>query len=190
MEPSQTRVKGKREVILALLMLAIAPFWMFYLGDRLVTSLQSHWQALFNVPWQEDSEWRFLPIFFAVQFLPAFASLVASWLLISRAERLNAPTLHRKNLAQLTKARDALKQGISSLEIVEKEYTGKLAAFEKLKGDVEALQAAKAIDTEELRRTLNAIEQANRFTRTLQQAAGFVLGVLSSLVASYVWERL
>ena len=190
MEASKIKIKGKRELALSLVMLVLGAAWAFYIGDRLLTNLQNQWQEIFNVPWREDTPWRSLSIFFLVQFAPALAFIAASWLLIGRAERLNAPALHRNNLSQLAKARDALKNGISSLEVIEKEYAGKLTALEKLRSDIDALQTAKKIDTEELRRTLGAIEQVNRFNRVLQQAAGFVLGVFSSLIATYLWEHL
>ena len=103
---------------------------------------------------------------------------------------LNIVSLHETNLKELGKAKVALQQSLVSIATIEKEYRGKLQSFERLSAQLEELQSVKDIDTQELRKKLNAIALASRRTAWFERFLGLVTGVVTSLLATYIWEHL
>ena len=191
MNEDATPIRGKHLVILAAI-LGIAAFaWLFYFADVLVVDqLKSRWIEWYGVKWFEASDWQILPIFSAVTFGPMVILLGLAVWLFSRFYYLNIVSLHETNLKELGKAKVALQQSLVSIATIEKEYRGKLQSFERLSAQLEELQSVKDIDTQELRKKLNAIALASRRTAWFERFLGLVTGVVTSLLATYIWEHL
>ena len=188
-DTKQTR--GKHLAVFATLFGVAALAWMFYLADVLVVDhLKSKWVEWYGVEWYKASEWHWLPVLGLVTFGPMFfLGAIAIWL-ASRFYYLNLSSIHEANLKELGKAKTALQQSLVSVEVIEREYKGKLQSFERLQTQLDELQSVKDIDTQELRKKLNAIALASRHTIWFQRFLGFAIGVMSSLLAAYIWERL
>lgn len=189
-EPS-TQIKSKSLAVASGLVAIIALAWLFYFSDVLVAGpLRENWKEIFGVEWHKDTEWRYLPILAGVMLIPTLAlGVIAIWLFV-KFYNLNFSTIHHANLKELAKARNALQQSLSSIDTIEREYKGKLDSYERLQKQLEELQSVKEIDTEDLRKKLNAIASASRVSAWFQRVIGFFVGIISSLLAAYLWEIL
>ena len=191
MSESATQVKGKGFAVATGLLAIAALAWLFYFSDALVIdSLRERWEEIFGIEWFKDTKWRYLPILFLTTFAPTFVLGGVAAALFVRFYNLNFSTIHHANLRELAKARDALQQSLSSIDTIEREYKGKLDSYEQLQKQLEELQSVKEIDTEDLRKKLSAIAAASRFSAWFQRVIGFLVGILSSLLAAYLWEML
>jgi hypothetical protein len=165
--------------------------WLLFISGAWVEPyLKDNWVRWFGVEWFQDVEWRSTSIFFSASILPMIVLMFAALWTVSRYYQLNFLQMHAANLKDLEKAREALQQGLVSLATIESEYKGKLQSYERLQTQLVELQAVKNIDTEDLRRKLNAIASASRASAWFERGLGFFMGVMSSLVASYVWARM
>lgn len=191
MSSTTPKKQGVHFLVLAILCGIGALFWMFYASDVVVVPyLRENWLRWFKVEWFRDTEWRTLPIYMAIAFGPMLALGVLCLWFAARYYYLNFATIHEANLLELGKAKSALQQSLVSVSTIEKEYKGKLESYQRLQKQLEDLQSVKEIDTEDLRRKLNAIAAASRTSVWFERGLGFLIGALSSLFASYVWERL
>jgi hypothetical protein len=178
-------------LILALTLVIIGLSWMAYFADALlVDNLKGNWPKWYGLKWFEDSAWHTIPVFLFVNFGPASCLIgLAAWLIRHILDK-NFAAIHNTNLKDLGKAKIALQQCLISVEAIDKEYRGKLKSFELLQSQLEELQSVKDIDTIELRKKLNAIAQVSRNNVWFERILGFIIGITSSLFASYIWEYL
>jgi hypothetical protein len=165
--------------------------WLFYGSDAWVTPyLRANWLRWFNVEWFQDTEWRSLVVFGTVLIGPVLGFGALTLWAYAHYYYANFATIHETNLLELEKAKAALQQSLVSVSTIEREYKGKLESYQQLQKQLEELQSVKKIDTEDLRKKLNAIAAASRSNVWFERSVGFFIGVLSSLFAAYVWERL
>lgn len=189
MTTQPTQFKATHLVYVALLCMAVGFAW-FYVGDRIVTEyIQPSWEGWFGTPWYKSSSWISIPAFALFVFGPIFSLLAMAWVLIHRFERINFGSIHNANLSNLTQAKSALEKSLESIVLIEKEYREKVAAHQSIQTQLDELKAVRDIDVETLQKKLNAIAFATRRSQHLQTLIGFVLGVLSSLVASWIWTQ-
>ena len=181
-------IKSKNLLFVALALLIFGAIWMFYPGELLANWIQNSWEKWFGVPWHKNL-WRAIALTSTAKFGPtAIAAITAYWL-AETVSRRNFSVTHRANIQKLDQARKTLRQGISSLEEIEREYRGKLSSFEKIQKEIDELKSVKEIDTADLQRKLNAISKAGRSNRYFERFLGFATGVVSSLIASYIWTK-
>jgi hypothetical protein len=181
--------KGHHLIVIAVLLFMVALIWFFYAPNNFVTPyLKSQWLTWFGVEWYLDSEWRYLPIFSIASFGPALPVGYLAYKFASSFYYRNFASIHESNLKELDKAKLSLQQGIASIVTIEREYKNKLELYERVQIQLQELQAVKDIDTEDLRKKLNAIASASKFSSWAQRTFGFLAGIISSLLASYIWQ--
>jgi len=184
------QIRGKHLAALAIVFVVAALSWMFYFANVLVIDyLSDNWHEWYGVRFY-DSPWQYIPINLTVNLGPMIVLLGLAILFYRRFYYLNFSSLHEANLRELSKAKAALRQGLESVAVIEREYKGKIETFEQLKVQLDELQSVKNIDTQDLRKKLNAIALANRHLVWFDRFIAFVIGVVSSLIASYVWDHL
>ena len=183
--------RNKYLLVLALLFGLLSVAWFFYLGDEVVvTHLKNNWVKWYGVKWFEAPRLHTMSLFFVVAFVPAILFGVIAGLLGRSFYYANFASVHEANLRELSRAKIALQQSLSSIDAIENDYRSKVVVFERLRADLEALHSAKEMDTEELRKKLSAIAIASSKSVWLERSIGFATGVVSSILASYIWERL
>lgn len=189
MDEDNRLVKGKGYIYSAILVLFVMFAWMFYFSDLLVVKpLQANWVAFFGVEFFKDSNWRYLSILMFSTFVPLIIFSAIAFALVNRFNKLNGSAIHHQNIKGLEKAREALQQGIRSIDTITLEYQGKLESYKKLQQQLEELQTVRDIDTEDLRKKLNAIASANRLGIWFDRFVSFFVGIMSSLIAAYLWR--
>jgi hypothetical protein len=167
-----------------LLSSALAIGWTFF-GDVLYGDwLRSSWLKWFGEPWRDDGS--SIAMISSIILIPAVVLLILGIYLGSQFAILNAEAKHRTNLKALANARNALQQGLLSLDTIEEEYKHRLSAFEKLQKNIDELESVRGIDVDDLRKKLGALAQANRRSVWFERLMGFVLGIIASVVATFI----
>ncbi|WP_119302933.1 hypothetical protein [Dongia deserti] len=134
--------------------------------------------------------WLGLVVFLSVTLGPPFFLGVIGLVFYAQGQILNATVYYGGQLKGLERAKTALEQGLSSLMTIEKDYREKFSAYERLQTQLGDLQALKGVDTKELQRKLNAIALASRHKVWFERICGFLVGIVTSLLASYIWDWL
>ena len=183
-EDGQTKTKGMHLLVGCLLSSALAIGWTFF-GDVLYGDwLRSSWLKWFGEPWRDDGS--SIAMISSIILIPAVVLLILGIYLGSQFAILNAEAKHRTNLKALANARNALQQGLLSLDTIEEEYKHRLSAFEKLQKNIDELESVRGIDVDDLRKKLGALAQANRRSVWFERLMGFVLGIIASVVATFI----
>ena len=185
------RVPKKRRTYLYLCFLfaSLAGCWAGFAFSDLLVHLAKAWPSWWGVKLHDDTAWRTLPIFLVAGAGPVILLGLVAAAFYMKHYYLTLASLHEANLLELEKARTALQIGLRTVEAIEREYKDRLAAYERVREQLEELQSVKNIDTEDLRKRLNALASATRSRLWVERGIAFALGVLSSLVASYIWAR-
>jgi hypothetical protein len=185
------RIPKKRRIYLYLCLLfaSAAGGWAGFATSDLLDHLEKAWPSWYGVKLHDDTAWRALPILLAAGAGPVILLGLVAAAFYLRHYYLNFAALHETNLFELAKARTALQIGLKTVETIERGYKSRLVAYERVSEQLDELQRVKNIDTEDLRKKLNAIASATRSRLWVERGIAFALGVLSSLVASYIWAR-
>ena len=187
-EPTE---KDLHLVAISAILVLCAFAWFFYFSDVIILEyLYKRWVDWFGVKWYEDNPWRTTPALLFVMFVPAALLMAIAIWAARRFYYTNFASIHETNIKELGKARSALQQSLVSIDAIEREFKGKLESYERLQQQLEELQTVKHIDTQELQKKLNAIALASRHTVWFQRIVGFIVGIFSSLLAAYIWERI
>lgn len=183
-EDGQPKTKGMHLLVGCLLSAVLGFGWTFF-GDVLYADwLRSNWLKWFGHQWYANGSST--AMVGGIIGIPAVALLVVAIYLGSKFAILNAEAKHRTNLKALATARNALQQGLLSLDTIEEEYKHRLSAFEKLQKNIDELESVRGIDVDDLRKKLGALSQANRRSVWFERLIGFVLGVIASVVATFI----
>lgn len=96
--------------------------------------------------------------------------------------------LARERLSRLGEARNALRSALSQIETFERDLREKTAQYERLEDEIAALRSLNAETSDELIKKLRAVELVNRRRIWVERVFSFMIGVASSLFASYAWQ--
>jgi len=99
----------------------------------------------------------------------------------------NRTRLANEHLAKLSGARRALTEAVDHLQMIEDELRSKASVADALRTEVEALRALSQESSSELELKIRAMQALNRGRLWFERGFAFFLGVLSSLVANYIW---
>jgi len=182
--------EGYLVIIAAMLLLCAVAWLVFILEGSALEWLGKYWIDYFGVKPIDDTPWRLIPIITLVALGPIFLLVWAAFIPASRYYNLNFASIHEVNIKGLGKAKLAIQQSLKSVEAIEREFQGKMDSYESLKKQIDDLQAVKDIDTRELKKKLNAIASANANALWVQRIMAFVMGIITSLLAAYIWEQL
>lgn len=186
-EESTQKFQGHRYWITVLVCIALGISWMTWGWDYVSELFRNRSEAWFGRPWHQLPDW----INGAVGFMtasPVFVFALVTWFCVSKLESTNRSLLFQADIRNLSKARFALQQGLASLDKIEADFKVKVASYERLQKQLDELAAVKDINVEELQKKLNAIALATRGRVWFGRIAAFVLGILSSLFSSYLWD--
>jgi hypothetical protein len=103
------------------------------------------------------------------------------WFMPSRAR------IAADQMAKLAEARRALSAAISYIEYFEGELKSKSTQAERLREQVLSLQSLNAEGVKDLERKLRAMDVLNRSRLWFERLFAFMIGIGSSLAASYFW---
>src|SRR5262245_44669015 len=181
--------KHRIYLYLCLLFASLAGCWAGFASSDLLDHLEKAWPSWYGVNFYDDTAWRALPIFLVAAAGPVILLGLVAAAFYLKYYYVNFASLHEANLLELAKARTALQIGLKTVEATEREYKNRLAAYERVREQLDELQSVKNIDTEDLRKKLNAITSATRSRLWVERGIAFALGVLSFLAASYIWAR-
>jgi ABC-type multidrug transport system fused ATPase/permease subunit len=98
--------------------------------------------------------------------------------------------LAQEQLAKLKEARSALLTAVSQIESFEAELREKSSQAERLQQELDSLKTLNAETAADLEKKLKALELVNRNRIWFERLVAFLIGVISSLSASYVWQQI
>ena len=171
-----------------LLTIAVVAFfagWMFFVEPELTRLFETLiGKRMFELP-----EVLAVAYLIVVGFAPPFAVAAGAyafayfkWFIPNRGR------LAQEQLIRLADARQALASAVTHIEGIEQELRQKSAEAEKLRDDVLSLKLLNSENATELERKLKAMESLTRNRIWFERAFAFIIGILSSLVATYVWQ--
>jgi len=96
--------------------------------------------------------------------------------------------LARERLSRLGEARYALRSALAQIETFERDLREKTVQHERLDEEIAALRSLNAETSDELVKKLRAVELFNRRRIWVERVFSFLIGVASSLSASYAWQ--
>ena len=98
--------------------------------------------------------------------------------------------LAQQQLQKLADAREAMRSALVYIETFESELRHKSVEAERLRNEILSLKLVNSESAEELARKLNAISSVSRSRIWFERWFAFFAGILSSLVASWLWQLL
>jgi hypothetical protein len=104
------------------------------------------------------------------------------WLLPHRGR------LAHEQLSRLVQARQALTNAVTQIESFEQELREKTTQAEQLEQQLASLRSLNSETAADLQMKLRAVELVNRHRIWFERIVSFLIGVVSSLVAAYVWQ--
>ena len=113
-----------------------------------------------------------------------WAFFYSRWLISNRTRVAN------EQIAKLVSARRAMSAAVFHLEQFEEELREKSAEAERLRTEVLSLKSLNDEQVQELEMKLKAMESLSRNRIWFERAFAFIIGIASSLAASYFWESL
>lgn len=183
-EDGQPKTKGMRLLVGSILSIAVGTCWLLFSDGLYDDWLHNNWPKWFGGQWYEQGPYVLVKA--VLGFLPMLVLMAFGMYLGAKFGILNAEVKHRANLKALANARNALQQGLLSLDTIEKEYKHRLTAFETLQKNINELESVRGIDVDDLRKKLGALSQANRRSVWFERLIGFVLGIIASVVATFI----
>lgn len=146
------------------------------------------WPGWFGVQFREDTNWRVPPILFSITFAPPAFLIYLSTVCMHKYEYLNSEVTHQRNINRLKKARESLKEGLHSLDVIEHQYEEKLQLLRTIEDQLESIKTTKDIGTSDLNSILNAVNLTHRNRKWFQILLGIVVGFIASLAANFVYN--
>jgi len=185
----KTQPSTEKQISRALLLLltAVVCFffaWIFFIEPRLTRLVESF---IGKEVWNFPEPFAFLYSFLFGLVPPfgvaagAYAFAYFRWFIPNRTKLAN------EQLQKLSDARLAMTTAVAYIESFEQELKQKSTEAEKLRDEVLSLKSLNAESVVELEKKLKAMESLTRNRIWFERIFAFVIGILSSLVASYLW---
>jgi hypothetical protein len=163
--------------------------WAFYIGPEVIVEhIKSEWINWYGVEWFQAQGIPLWVIFVIISFVPPIPVGILAWSLLNKYYLSNFSSVHEKNFDELSKARHALSQSLRSIDEIEKHIKSKLEDYSRLEQELEDIKSVKDIGSEELKKKLRAISSATNKPAWWNILNGFILGIFSSLAATYIWD--
>jgi len=169
---------------LPFVLLAFFFYWMEVVTPRLQILVEaSLGRSIFDLPIAIS-----LVIFFVIMVVPPFAIAAGvyvfvyfRWFIPNRSKLVN------EQIEKLATARHAMREAVSYIETYEVELKRMSAEAEALHQEVRSLKLLNSENTQDLELKLKAMNTLALSRIWFERIFAFVIGVLSSLVASYLW---
>lgn len=141
-------------------------------------------KEVFELPWFAEFMY-----FLAFGLLPplavgagSYAFAYYKWFIPNRTKLAN------EQLQKLSEARKAMAKAVTYIEVFEQELREKSSEAERMREEVLSLKLLNSEHAAELERKLKAMESLTRNRIWFERTFAFVIGILSSLAASYLWQ--
>lgn len=183
--PPSTEKKLARALLLLLVAVVLFFFaWLFFIEPSFTPLIEAYFgKKIWELP-------ELVAILYHLLFglLPpfavgagAYAFAYYKWFIPNRTKLAN------EQLQKLSDARRAMASAVAYIESFEQELKQKSTEAEKLRDEVLSLKSLNAENAVELENKLKAMESLTRNRIWFERIFAFVIGILSSLVASYLW---
>ena len=170
-------------LIVWLLTLAMVIVWPFFLGKPTIEYINRHYIDLYALP----ELWSLLSLV-SLALGPPFLLFFGVSIYFGKWRASHRSQLIGEQLTKLSNARNTLRSAVISIENIEQELRFKSEQTAKLEAELASLTSLNAETATELRTKLDAMQILNRRHVWFERTLSFVIGVVSSLVASYAWQ--
>jgi ABC-type multidrug transport system fused ATPase/permease subunit len=181
---------GAFENVLTSALFVAAILWIVAANAWIDDPAWAWWQLTFAAQ-EEFRTVGYLAVFVIVGYVLPIAIFFVAILWLAKAAIARNPALqHIAQLEKLRAAHESMKWAHLHLADLERTYRAQLDAFTAIQQQLEDVKSLRDSDVEDLKRKLRAIEAASQERVWKERFAGFLLGVVASLVASLIWALL
>jgi hypothetical protein len=157
------------------------------LGVVQVETVNAIWVGVFGVSIGDAPTPTYFLITFIAVLIPFIVPLGLGFRFAASYFRLRDDPYERGKV-QLGEARAALEKAQVVLVSLESDYAAKLAALKDTTDQLDSVRALQSDEFQALRKKINALDLVRAKNVWIERVLSFLFGVISSLIASLIWE--